>query len=66
MTNSTMKALKLENCAGQLAQIFLQKRFTTSEELDYIHQLILRCSETLDEICDDFEKILVEQAEEVL
>lgn len=66
MVQTMLKAKEIERCAGQLAEIFLKKRTSTPEELDYISQLIIRSSRALDEICDELENLIAKQAEELL
>lgn len=65
MFKTVAKAREISCLSDKLTKMFMNSdRLKNSpEECDLINQLILRISELLDSVCDDFEKLLDEITE---
>ena len=66
MFKTVAKAHEISNLADKLSKMFLNadRLNNSTEECDLVNQLILRISELLDSVSDDFEELLSEMIEE--
>jgi hypothetical protein len=66
MFKTVKKAHEISCLSDKLTKMFMNadRLSNSTEECDLVNQLILRISELLDSVCDDFEKLLSQIGEE--
>lgn len=68
MVKTAVKAREIADLADKMSKLFIysDRLKNSPEDRDLVNQLILRISELLDNVCDDFENLLAETTEELL